>query len=721
MKTLFYIVFLSLLYLPFRAAAQIKVKVEDAITHDLLPGTTWFTPDKSTGGYADEEGVFILSAPLPDSITVSFSGYQNQTLAPSQFTSPSHTIQLQSLSTEAVVITGSMKPTYLSMSSIKTEVLTRAFLDALPAQTMIEAVDFVNGVNQQINCGVCGTNDIHINGMEGPYTLVLLDGMPIVSALGTVYGLNGIPSSMIERIEVVKGPGSTLYGAEAVAGVINVITRDPRTAPLVSVGITGNTHSEWNADFSVAPKMGKVQTLLSGNVYRMNNRLDFNGDLFTDVPLASRVALFNKWTVTRKHNREASLAAKVYGENRYGGELRWQSGERGSDSVYGESILTRRMEVMGVYDLPMQEKIRFSFSWAGHDQDSWYGSTTYLAEQHTVFTSLAGYHSIHKHDLLYGVAARMNYYNDNTPATPVADLRTLPGIFVQDEWTRSSRFTALAGLRADFDKNLGVIFSPRINARWKPGQWSTLRFTTGSGFRTVNLFTEDHAALTGSRSVVVAETLRPERSWNANMTFTQVVNIGNTAANLDADVFYTYFLNKIIPDYETDVNQIIYRNLHGHGIVRGGSLKWSQSFTIPLRYEIGTTLMQVYNVQTTGEKQEQIHAPWFSAVFAAGYEFKKLKTRIDYNGKVTGSMRLPTFEGRPTRSQWFSLQHVQITTHVSKSWKAVYGVKNLLNYTQPSPLIHPEAPFSDSFDTAYIYGPLQPRRFFVGLEWSISK
>jgi outer membrane receptor for ferrienterochelin and colicins len=710
------------LLLGLRLAAQTEVRVQDALTGEPLAGAAWATPSRSTGGFADEEGIITLPAAVLDStLLFAFPGYHNDTLTAIALKSTAvHTLKLSSLTAETVVITGNMKPSYLSLSPIKTEVLTRAFLDALPAQTMIEAVDFVNGVNQQINCGVCGTNDIHINGMEGPYTLVLLDGMPIVSALGTVYGLNGIPSSMIERIEVVKGPGSTLYGAEAVAGVINVITRDPRTAPKLLLSAVGNTHSEWNGDFATSQKLGKAHMLFSGNAYQMNRRLDFNGDNFTDVPLSRRMALFNKWTVDRPHDRIASFAAKGYYENRYGGQMHWTSTERGSDSVYGESILTRRAEVMGMYDLPTRAKLRLTFSWAGHAQDSWYGTTTYLAEQHTIFSNLAGNVSVKKHDLLYGAAVRTQYYNDNTPATAKRDLRTLPGVFVQDEWTHSSRFTALVGLRADLDRDAGLILSPRLTLRWKPAQWTTLRLTTGSGFRTVNLFTEDHAALTGARTVVIAEALRPERSWNVNATWTQVVNIGNSAATFDADAFYTHFLNKIVPDYDTDPNLIVYQNLHGYGTVRGLSLKWSQSFAKPLRYEVGTTFMQVFNVDESGARTEQIHAPWFSAVFSAGYDIKRLHTRIDWNGKVTGPMRLPSFEGRSTRSDWWSLQHVQVTTTVGKQWKVLYGVKNLLNYTQPSPLIHPEAPFGDQFDTAYIYGPMQPRRYFVGLEWRIG-
>ena len=106
----------------------------------------------------------------------------------------------------------------------------------------------VNGVQPQLNCNVCNTGDIHINGMEGPYTMLLIDGMPIVSSLSTVYGLSGIPNSMVKRIEVVKGPASTLYGSEAVGGLINIITKDASLSPRLKVDLSATSVQEYNAD-----------------------------------------------------------------------------------------------------------------------------------------------------------------------------------------------------------------------------------------------------------------------------------------------------------------------------------------------------------------------------------------------------------------------------------------------------------------------------------------
>ncbi len=124
-----------------------------------------------------------------------------------------------------IVITGTMNPVKISESPIHIDIFSSKFLNQNPTSHLFDALQLVNGVRPQVNCNVCATGDIHINGLEGPYTMILIDGMPIVSSLASVYGLMGIPNSIIERLEIVKGPASSLYGSEAMGGIINIITK----------------------------------------------------------------------------------------------------------------------------------------------------------------------------------------------------------------------------------------------------------------------------------------------------------------------------------------------------------------------------------------------------------------------------------------------------------------------------------------------------------------
>ena len=155
------------------------------------------------------------------------------------------------------MITGTMREVSRPESPVPIEVYSHKFFRSNPAPNLFESLQYMNGIRPQLNCNVCNTGDIQINGMQGPYTMVLIDGMPIVSGLATVYGLSGIPQSLIERVEVVKGPASTLYGSEAVGGLINIITKKPTAAPVFSADIFSTSWAEINTDIAAKWKAEK--------------------------------------------------------------------------------------------------------------------------------------------------------------------------------------------------------------------------------------------------------------------------------------------------------------------------------------------------------------------------------------------------------------------------------------------------------------------------------
>ena len=171
-----------------------------------------------------------------------------------------------------------------------------------------------------------------------------------------------------------------------------------------------------------------------------------------------------------------------------------------------------------------------------------------------------------------GAAYRYTYYDDNTAATTGAKMGSnqpsqihLPGFFAQHEWSIDDQNTLLAAVRIDHNAQHGIIPSPRINYKWNSSNKKRiLRFGLGNGFRIVNVFTEDHAALTGARTVEFANNLNPETSWNANLNFVQkFITKKDAFLSIDASLFYTHFSNRILPDYDSDQNKIIYANLNG--------------------------------------------------------------------------------------------------------------------------------------------------------------
>ena len=658
---------------------------------------------------------------------------------------------------EVVVISGTLKEVSKSESPVNIEVYTPTFFQKNPAPSLFESLTNVNGVRPQLNCSVCNTGDIHINGLEGPYTFIMIDGMPIISGLATVYGLTGIPASLIERVEIVKGPASTLYGSEAVGGLINVITKRPGNAANISVDQFATSWGEFNTDIGLKYNLGKkVQSLLGINYFNFQNPVDNNDDGFTDITLAHRISIFNKISFDRKSNRVFTLAGRLNYEDRWGGDTRWTTAFRGGDSLYAENIYTKRWELIGAYQFPVKEKITFSFSANGHDQDSYYGMTSFMANQKIGFGQLTWNKVVGKHDLLSGAALRYTWYDDNTPATISEDgitnrpsITSLPGLFVQDEVALNRQSKLLLGVRYDYNSVHGNIVTPRANYKWTSlNKNNILRLSVGNGYRVANVFTEDHAALTGARQVVFLENLKPETSWNGNVNFVKRIITSRGFLAIDATVFHTHFSNKIIPDYMSNVNQIIYQNLNGYSISQGLSLNLDFAFTSGLKIIAGGTLLDVYKIENDRNlnevKSRQLLTERYSVTWSISYPLTK-HLSIDYTGNLYGPMLLPLlgdFDPRSPESPIWSIQNIQFTQQLNERWSIYAGVKNLLNYTPPknsiarsrdpfdkevlfdtngNALSTPNNPYALTFDPSYVYASNQGIRIFAGVRYNLSK
>ena len=711
-----------------------------------------YLENSTTGTITNENGIFKLTNLKPGSYTLvaSFTGYGTSKKRV-QITNKNLQIKfnlVEDNSLQEVIITGTLKAVSRLESPVPVEVYSTTFLKKNPTPSVFEALNNVNGVRPQLNCNVCNTGDIHINGLEGPYTLVMIDGMPIVSGLSTVYGLSGIPNSLIEQIEIVKGPASSLYGSEALGGLINIITKLPENAPLFFAESFGTSWGEINFDLGVKANVGKNATVLVGaNYFKYDQLIDNNNDNFTDLTNQDRISLFQKWNFKRRNKRNFSIAGRYFYEDRWGGELQWNKSFRGGDEVYGESIYTSRFEIFGNYQLPLSEKIDFQFSYSDHDQNSVYGNTPYLAQQRIGFGQFIWDKKIKSHDLLLGTAIRYNYYNDNTTATILADETAIPSLFVQDEIGFSNKQSLLLGMRYDYNSRHGNIFTPRIAYRFKPTDDDIIRLNAGTGFRVVNLFTEEHAALTGAREVIIKDELNPEESYNITLNYLKKLYLKNGMYfTIDTSAWYTYFTNAIIPDYDTNPNQIIYDNLDGFSQSSGLSFNIDAVFGSGIRASIGATYQDVSKTEN-GIKTPQILTEKYSGVWSFSYKHYGTNLTFDYTGSIYGPMRLPLLGELDPRSEYspaWSIQNIQITYDGIDRFEMYGGIKNLLDWTpnkgNPFIIARSDDPFDQNvvfdtdgnaiptldnpyaltFDPSYVYGPNQGIRLFFGIRYALN-
>ena len=734
---------------------ELRVLVKDA--EGALPYANVWIKGLSAGAATDENGLAVLQeVPAGTHILlVSFTGYQpyREKIEVTDGKQQLTVILTPATTLDEVVVSGTLKPVNRMETPVPVEVYNPTYFRKNPTANIFDALQIVNGVRPQVNCNVCNTGDIHINGLEGPYTMVLIDGMPLVSGLSTVYGLSGIPNALVERIEIVKGPASSIYGSQAIGGLINVITKDAEFADALSADSFYTDWGEFNLDLAHRANLGKTAAVLTGvNYFNYDNPIDNNGDNFTDLTLQHRVSVFQKWDFRRPSSKKFTMAGRFFYEDRWGGEMNWTPEYRGGDEIYGESIYTRRFELLGSYELPFDEHMVLSMSYTDHDQNSVYGNVPYLAQQRIGFSQLTWDREIGAHSLLAGAAIRYNYYNDNTTATgdglsDEPDEVVIPGIFVQDEIALGNGVAWLLGGRFDYDKRHGSIFTPRTALKWAVTDFDILRLNAGTGFRVVNIFTEEHASLTGAREVEIAESLKPEQSWNINLNYLKKIYMKQGHfIGLDLSAWYTRFSNLILPDYDTDPNKIIYDNLEGHAITAGVSLNADLVLRNGLKLLAGASLMEVTKKEN-GVVTRPVLTERFTATWGMSYKIAAWDLDVDYTGNLYGPMRLPLLgdlDPRSPESPLYSIQNIQFTYGGFKKFELYAGVKNLLDWTpnegnpfliarandpfdrnvdfdaQGNAVPTAENPYALTFDPSYVYAANQGIRTFFGLRYTLD-
>lgn len=742
--------FISILFLlNFSSFGQTTIFGKTFLNNTELAAVAIWIDGTEIGTISDQDGFFTIFIQEDDvTLKTSFIGANTFTkklnLAGIDSLELNINLSEESSLLSETVVSGNLKEVERLQSIVPVELYTKEFFRKTPSTNLFESVANINGVRPQINCNVCNTGDIHINGLEGPYTMVLIDGMPVMGGLASVYGLMGIPNSMINKLEVIKGPASSLYGSEAVGGLMNVITKDATDKFSIGLDISTTSFQEQNIDFGMNNKISEKLSVLTGlNLFHYDNPIDNNGDNFTDLSIQKRFSIFQKWSIGEKDNKW-KIGLRYFNENRWGGEMNWTPQFEGGDSIYGESIRTERFEVSSSYIFPSIKELELWFNYSSHQQESYYGNTPYSADQKIGFTQLNYRWQSKSHSFLGGLAMRYNYYDDNTPATFSSDESLIPGLFVQDEYEINKAQMLLVGARVDFHEDHGPIFTPRMAYKLTLPSNQMIRINAGTGFRVVNIFTEEHAALTGARDVIVADDIDPETSVNFNINYTKQFFFQNgISLFLESSGWYTYFNNQIIPDYDTDPQKIIYDNLSGYSRSMGFSLNAEVNYTRAWSSSIGLTLMDVQNFEEDENAvligSRPILSERFSAVASLTYRLKS-KWIFDYTSNFIGPMRLPLLsdlDPRDEYSPFFGVHNVLATYEINSKLQIYGGVKNIFNYKPASNSIaRSQDPFDKevqfdnngnavpsannsyglTFDPSYAYYSMQGVRAIFGLK-----
>ena len=723
-------------------------------TEEGIPFATVMILGTNRGAVSNEEGQFEFRKLAAGKYTlrVQVMGYKTQEKAITVSAEATSVVHFQmeevSFTTDEVVVSANRNEVSRKAAPVVVNVMSAKLFETVNSTDLAKSLNFQSGLRVENNCQNCGFPQVRINGLEGPYSQILINSRPIISALSGVYGLEQIPVNMIERVEVVRGGGSALFGANAVGGTINIITKDPINNSFQVASTMSNMNGKsWEqymgGNVSLVAKDNSYGIALY-ETYRNRNPYDADGDGFSELGKLNmntfgmrayyRPNYFSRINVEYHTTNEFRRGGNKFNLQPHEADITEQtkhiinSGGVSYDRYWGEK---HKMSVYG----SIQHTDRNSYYGAQKDMNA-YGKTNdltwvvggmYVGNMDrclfapATFTGGVEYQSNSLHDVMTG------YHRDMQQDVRIA------GGFVQNEW-RLNRWTMLVGARLDKHNLIDhPIFSPRVNFLYKPSDNLQARLTYSTGFRAPQAYDEDlHVSAVGGEGVQIrlADGLREERSNSFSGSVDWSFPMGHWQSNILLEGFYTDLHHVfVLEDIGEDQNgDKIKERRNGSGAkVYGVNLDAKVAHGREAQLQLGFTVQRSrYNraeVWTSEGEEEQTtkrmpRTPDYYGYFT--FTSAPLKNfDFSLSGTYTGKMIVPHMAGYIEKSrmehtpQFMDLNLKLNYTFVLKDHIKMQvngGVQNIFNSFQK------DLDKGEFRDAGYFYGPTQPRTYFVGIK-----
>lgn len=571
-----------------------------------------------------------------------------------------------------------------------------------------------------------GAKQIKLLGLAGTYVQMLNENVPTLRGISAPYGLSYTPGPWMESIQVSKGASSVINGYESVTGQINVEYLKPSKADPISLNAYADMDGRLEANLMAAiPLSKKLSTGLLAHIEDERSEHDNNNDKFIDMPMMKQQNIMNRWQYLGK-NYMLNLMLRALNENRMGGQL--------SDvpNPYKIQIDTRRYEFYAkngfIFHDKRESSVGLIVSGSWHENNSLFGAKLYDGEQTNWHSNLIYQTTLSKqHKVSAGASWNFDRYNEylllSVQSNQFDSEESTLGVFAEYTYNYNDKFIALLGLRADNSSFYGNFVTPRAHLKYSPIKALSFRANAGKGYRSPKVLAENSFYLASSRSLIIDPNLQQEEAWNYGATATWFIPIQRKELSVQAEWFYTDFLQQAVSDMDSNPHQIIITNLNG--VSYANSMQLELSFE-PLR---GLTLTAAHRITDTratinGELREKPLVNRSKSVFTSSYQTKLKKWQFDFTTQVNGGGRLPSPDA--LNPQWdaefeaYTILNAQITKYF-KTWSVYLGGENLTGYTQKNPIIDVENPNSSKFDASMVWGPILGAKIYAGFRWSLPK
>jgi len=689
-----------------------------------LTGATVLWLGTQKGTVTDANGHFEIESPGHDAhyLVVSFIGYEADTIHVHDHESEIKVILGGSEHLEEVEVSQRKSGTHISRKEpILTEIVTGEELCKAACCNLSESFETNAAVDVSFADAATGVKRIQMLGLNGLYVQTMTENNPNFRGLANNYGLEFIPGTWMSSIQVSKGAGSVINGYESITGQINIELKKPDVAENF-INLYTNSFLRMEGNGGIALQLNDSwSTMLMAHGSRMNYEWDENNDNFLDDPLTSRYSVLNRWKYEQEHFN-TQFGFTITGEERTGGQLTHNPEQPlDMDNGFGINILTNRfdgfMKSGYIFKNNENASIALVANYTRHEHDSYYGLREYNALQDNLHTNLIFQSTMpnEHHSYSTGVSFNYNRLGEQYTDTSMTMLEEVPGIFGQYTYNLDDKFVLLAGIRADHHSLYGLFFTPRVHLKYDAHDNFIIRASGGKGYRTPYAIADNSYLLASGRQLVFSGNSEMEEAWNYGISFTKYLHLNNKELTAVVDIYRTAFQKQLIIDIDTDPTAVYFRNLEGKS--------YANNYQAEIKYEPVKNLemnvaYRYSDVKVTIQDQlvEKALVNQYKGLFTLSYQTNNKSWQMDYNVQLNGDGRLPGFQDEVERYPSYVLMSGQITKYF-KSFDIYGGVENITGYVQENPVINAENPFSDTFDATQVWGPIQGRRFYVGLRY----
>ena len=739
MKKIIIIAIVLIATINSKAQENIKGRVvehEQDGSETPIPGANVYWEGTTIGVATDEQGYYSIPEPVsyPAIMVVSFVGYQQYSQVIKE-NGHYHILLSPSVELQEVKVKGKVNTTKFStVNSINMQTLSTGELEKAACCNLSESFSTNATVDVNFTDAVSGAKKIQMLGLDGAYTQITQENMPLIRGISSSYGLSYVPGTWIESIQIIKGSGSVVNGFESFAGQINLEYYKPESAPKLFWNVYTNSEGKLENNLLFAKKVGAWKSNLFTHISHFDKEIDSkeNPDGFMNMPKVTQFNALNRWEYKDK-NYHIGFTVRGLVEDRLGGTM--DSIKERLSNPYVVDIHNDLLEFTSktgaIQPNSPGKSAGLQTSFRRHNQTAIFGDNNYKGLQESAYFNLIRqtYIGSTNHKLKYGTSYYADRYTEtfsghiDTAFTENERVDLMTGVFSEYSYKWGESFNLTAGIRADYYNNSEEInYLPRLNMKYNPTEKMAIRFSAGKAFRVANVFVENASFLASNREISVGN-LNPEIAWNYGANITYCFYLFGREGTINADAYRTDFENQVVVDIEKQ-GELSFYNLDGESYATSMQLDFAYElfdrFDVKMAYKIN-------DVKSTYSGDDKIAplTPKYRALFNMSYATNFDKWVFDVTANYVGESRVPLHEveNQIQVAEYFSdpfyLYNAQVTKKFRK-FDVYLGGENLLSEMQENPIIDAENPKSEVFDASLIYAPVMGRLIYAGLRYKIK-